>query len=243
MLRIFFHKLLFRQLYTALALLSMLVLPTAGNADDECVILLHGLGRTASSMQIIDNALTSEGFKVWNQTYASTEADIKTLAKSAIEPAVDFCGSADKIHFVTHSLGGILVRYFLQKQPFNGRIVMIAPPNQGSEIPDVMGEIKLFQKILGPSGLQLGTSDDSIPNTLDQIQGEIGIIAGERTSDPWFSWLIPGPDDGKVSVASTRLEEMTDWLVVPHGHTFIMRDRDVIKQIKYFLAKGQFLKH
>ena len=88
----------------------------------------------------------------------------------------------------------------------------------------------------------LGTDAESRPNTLEQIKGEIGIIAGDRTSDPWFSWLIPGPDDGKVSVESTRLNEMKDFLLVNHGHTFIMRSADVILQTRHFLDNGAFKK-
>ncbi len=210
----------------------------------SCVVLLHGLGRTNDSMDKISEALVDEGYKVWNESYPSRDKPIGELAVEAIQPALEFCQSenVDKIHFVTHSLGGILVRYYLQdRQPEKlGRIVMLSPPNKGSEIADRLKELKLYQLFTGPVGQQLGTDENSVPNQLDPINGEIGIIIGNATSDPWFSWLIPGEDDGKVSIASAKLSEMKDFLIVDHGHTFIMRKDDVIEQILNFLANGKF---
>ncbi len=193
-------------------------------------------------MNKIEKDLIAHDYKVWNKSYPSTEHGITELATSAVQPGVDFCGGLATSNFVTHSLGGILVRTYLQNAEFNGRIVMISPPNKGSELPDVLREVELFEKVLGPAGTELGTDAESRPNTLEPIEGEIGIIAGDRTSDPWFSWLIPGPDDGKVSVESTRLNEMKDFLVVNHGHTFIMRSANVIEQTRYFLGNGAFKK-
>ncbi len=93
---------------------------------------------------------------------------------------------------------------------------------------------------MGPAGQQLGTGSDSLPKNLKRIQGTIGIITGKKSSDPWFSPIIPGKDDGKVSVESAKLEEMSDFLVVESGHTFIMRKKFVLKQIIHFLKKGIF---
>ena len=214
------------------------VLPA--HADEPCVVLLHGLGRTADAMSKIQEQLLQDGYKVWNKSYPSTKQGVGELAQSAIQPGVDFCGGLTNTHFVTHSLGGILVRTYLQEKPYSGRIIMLSPPNKGSELPDVMQEIELYKTMLGPAGQELGTDENSRPNTLNPIQGEIGIIAGNRSLDPWFSWLIPGPDDGKVSVESTRLNEMKDFLLVNHGHTFIMRSEAVINQIQHFLQNGEF---
>jgi len=93
---------------------------------------------------------------------------------------------------------------------------------------------------MGPAGQQLSTQNSSKPNTLKPIPGIIGIIAGSVTSDPWFAWMFDGPNDGKVSVQSARLDEMADFLVVEHGHTFIMNNDDVIEQVLYFLKHGKF---
>ena len=220
-----------------LLLLCTLLLSTPAMAAD-CVILLHGLGRGSHSMDRIAAALETKGYHVWNRGYDSTAADVPALAELAIAPAVAHCAAYDSTHFVTHSLGGILVRVFFQERDFNGRIVMISPPNQGSELPDVLDELALFHRVLGPAAKQLGTDD--LPPRLGPISGEIGVITGDRSSDPWFSWLIPGPDDGKVSVASARLDEMADFLVVHEGHSFIMLNREVIHQVGYFLANGEF---
>lgn len=210
----------------------------------SCVIILHGLGRTSDSMSKIADELGQNGYKVWNQSYPSRDKPINELAQAAIEPALEFCQTENikHINFVTHSLGGILVRYYLQDNAIENlnRIVMLSPPNKGSEIVDRLKELKLFQFVTGPVGQQLGTDASSLPNQLKPIKGEIGIVIGNSTSDPWFSWLIPGDDDGKVSVASSKLNEMKDFLIVEHGHTFIMRKDDVINQIQHFLINGEF---
>jgi len=226
--------------YRLLVIIIVAAISNSSRAAEPCAVLLHGLGRSASAMELIEKDLGSQGYKVWNESYPSTEFGVSELAASAIQPGVDFCGGLNQTNFVTHSLGGILVRAYLQDTAFSGRIVMLSPPNKGSELPDVLREIALYQKLLGPAGLELGTDENSQPNTLKPIQGEIGIIAGDSTSDPWFSWLIPGEDDGKVSVESTRLDEMKDFLQVNHGHTFIMRSDDVIAQVRYFLGNGVF---
>lgn len=218
--------------------------PSAVSTSSSCAIVLHGLGRTSDSMDKIAQALGEAGYKVWNDSYPSRDKPINELAQAAIEPAVEFCqdNNIKSINFVTHSLGGILVRYYLQDHEIKNlnRVVMLSPPNKGSEIVDQLKELKIYQFITGPVGQELGTDESSLPNQLKPIKGEIGIIIGNSTSDPWFSWLIPGEDDGKVSVASSKLSEMKDFLIVDHGHTFIMRKDDVIDQILYFLDEGTF---
>ena len=210
----------------------------------ECVILLHGLGRTESSLSRIEKKLIEDDYLVWNRAYPSTEADIETLAAEHVSLGVRQCAqwNAAAIHFVTHSMGGILVRQYLQSKPIPGlgNIVMLAPPNHGSEVVDHMKDGTFFQKIMGPAGQQLSTQKNSKPNSLEPIPGIIGIIAGSVTSDPWFAWMFAGPNDGKVSVESARLDEMADFLVVEHGHTFIMNHQDVIEQVLYFLKHGKF---
>ena len=216
----------------------------SASPEDSCVILLHGLNRTSDSLKKIQTSLEDEGYVVWNQTYPSREKTVDELAEIAIRPALDFCQQKGikTIHFVTHSLGGILVRYYLQDHPIDhlGRVVMLSPPNKGTEIVDHLKTLKLFQFINGPAGQQLGTDENSIPNRMKPVPGEIGVIIGNSSSDPWFSWLIPGEDDGKVSVERARLDEMADFLVVKHGHTFIMQKEVVIAQVKVFLQQGRF---
>ncbi len=226
------------------------IMPSSGyiaaqpSLTNECVIVLHGLHRSKFSMHKIATTLSDEGYRVHNKTYPSTEAEVDVLAVDAIGTGLEFCRShsPEKVHFVTHSLGGILVRSWFQENKLTnlGRIVMLSPPNKGSEVADTLRDMAFFKRILGPSGQQLGTDDQSVPNTQKPISGEIGIITGQSTSDPWFSPLIPGDDDGKVSIESAKLAEMKDFLVVNSGHTFIMRNDEVIEQVLYFLRHGQF---
>lgn len=216
------------------------------SAGQECIILLHGLGRTKLAMHPVEKALVQEGYKVWNQSYPSTEGSIEQLANTTITKAISYCRTlgSERIHFVSHSLGGILIRYYLQnhKPSELGHIVMLSPPNHGSEIVDTLKDYKLFHYFLGPAGQQLGTDPSSMPRQLKPINAIIGIITGNSSFEPWFSSRIPGPDDGKVSTESAKLAEMRDYLVVDNGHTFIMRDAYVIEQIQHFLKHGTFLK-
>jgi triacylglycerol lipase len=234
------------KLHKCLLLVCFLLSNTLVYADQlrECVIVLHGMARTERSMSKIEDRLQDEGYQVWNQRYASTKAPISELSASAIGEGLDFCAhkQAKKIHFVTHSLGGILIRYYLQDHNIDilSRIVMLAPPNQGSEVVDALDEYSLYAYLMGPAGMALGTDPGSLPNQLRPIPGEIGIIAGTSSSDPWFSPIIPGVDDGKVSVERAKLAEMSDFILVDSGHTFIMRDAKVIDQIVTFLRDGRF---
>lgn len=208
--------------------------------------MLHGLGRTAWSMSRIEAALGNENYLVWNEGYPSTSDNIETLSDITIKEGLKFCGAnnTSATHFVTHSLGGILVRQYLQHNNIEniGRIVMLSPPNQGSEVADLLNDYSLYQLVLGPAAGQLGTGKGSLIRQLKPVKGEIGIIAGDNSSDPWFSPVIPGEDDGKVSVESAKLEEMSDFITVHNGHTLIMRDDSVINQILYFLKHGSFNK-
>jgi len=219
-----------------LALLCALPL----NAD--CVILLHGLARSSSSMNSMQTALTDKGYYVVNHDYPSRTKPIEALAPEAIDTAIEECGSEQPIHFVTHSLGGILVRAYLAKQDIEalGRVVMLAPPNQGSEVVDDYRDIPGYRALNGPAGLQLGTDASSLPRQLGSVSFDLGVIAGTATFNPILSLSLPNPDDGKVSVASTKVEGMRDFMTVRRTHTFIMRAPEVIEQVAFYLENGRF---
>jgi hypothetical protein len=176
--------------------------------------------------------------------YPSRTASVQKLADDAIGKAVSDCqqDGATKIDFVTHSLGGILVRSYLARHFITspGRVVMLAPPNQGSEVVDKLGWLFLFKWINGPAGNELGTDKNSTPNKLGPANFPVGIIAGDRSINWINSLLIPGRDDGKVSVERTKLAGMSDHIVIHATHPFIMQNREVIRQTIQFLRSGNF---
>ena len=211
---------------------------------NECVIVLHGLARTRRSMTRMANALSAGGYRVININYPSRKYNIETLADRYVDAAVQACRNQrpTKIHFVGHSLGGILVRCYLARHhlPELGHVVMLSPPNQGTEVVDSLSHTPGFHALCGPAGLELGTSADSTPNRLGPVDYSVGVIAGNRNLNPFLSKFITGENDGTVSVARTRVEGMRDMLVVPHTHPLIMRNKEVIRQTVYFLQHGEF---
>jgi hypothetical protein len=117
---------------------------------------------------------------------------------------------------------------------------MLSPPNGGSEIVDTFSDTPLLPMLIGPAGAGLGTDSTSVPAQLDTVDFALGVIAGYRSIDPIGSWLIPGPDDGKVAVHRAWSSEADDFLLVPATHTFIMNRQDVADQTIHFLESGRF---
>lgn len=214
------------------------------NRPDDYVVLMHGLGRTAQSFTKMAHHLAQNGFDVLNIDYPSRKYDIETLTEQFIRPAIEkHCPDKNrKVHFVTHSMGGIVVRHLLQAYPRNnlGRIVMLSPPNEGSEVVDFLKDRALIRKIMGPAFNQLSTGPEGFTNTLGDIKGDVGVITGNQSINWINSLIIPGQDDGKVAVDRTRLKTMQDFMVVKRTHTFIMNADEVIQAVTQFINTGRF---
>ncbi|SFI50532.1 esterase/lipase family protein [Celeribacter neptunius] len=208
--------------------------------DARCVILLHGLARTDASMLVMARALGAVGYRVINQAYPSRDAPVALLADPALRAARAGCAADPAPDVVTHSMGAILLRSFAADHPDLdwGRVVMLGPPNHGSEIVDVFGAYAGFAAANGPAGLQLGTA--GLPEALPPVPFEAGVIAGTRSLNPLLSAVVPGEDDGKVSIESTKVAGMQAHLTLPVTHTFMMQNPQVILQTLGFLDHGAF---
>jgi len=224
----------------------LMTVPLAQAAAADTVILLHGLARSPLSLIRLEVALRSEGYSVQNLDYSSRSAEIAALAESTLGPVFAAAPTdGRRIHIVTHSLGGILVRQYLHDHGVPaalGRVVMLAPPNEGSEVVDRMRDWKLFQLVNGPAGSELGTRATDRPRALGPLPDgvEVGVIAGDRTFNPLMSQFLPGPNDGKVTVAATHLAGEAGHVTLHASHTWIMWKGDAIGQVKTFLSEGRF---
>lgn len=217
---------------------------TNSDSAKPCVILLHGLARTSASMNDMQSALIDSGYLVAKIDYPSREKKVQELATPAINKGLSSCAlqGASPVHVVTHSMGGILFRQYVLEHGADkfARTVMLAPPNHGSEAVDSLKEIPGFQWLNGPAGLQLGTDKNSLPLALGPATSDVAVIAGTFSINIVLSTYLPDPDDGKVSVASTRLEGMCAHLQQDVSHPYIMKDERVIKEVISYLDTGKF---
>jgi triacylglycerol lipase len=207
------------------------------------VVLLHGLARTWRSMSGLRRHLEREGFATWAETYPSRRMPIAELAAATAEHIRAAAGPGAELMAVTHSLGGILVRH-MPDLPWR-RVVMLAPPNQGSLVARSFRELPAFRWFYGPAGQEVALGDE-----WPAPPAPFGVIAGTRTTsvaNP-TSWLTTGlrvfppghEHDGTVSVEETRLPGMADFRTVAAGHTFIMNDPRVRAWVVRFLREGRF---
>lgn len=208
----------------------------------DCVFLMHGILRSSSIMDEMAKAFYAAGFKTISVDYSSTAYDIDTLTQMTLETFVPEYCPAQTVNFVGHSMGGIIIRnYLANNEVLNlGRVVTVASPHKGSEVADFLNKIWLTRQLLGPALSEITTDDLSVARSLPTPDYELGAIAGTCSFIPFFSYLLPGPDDGEVSLESAKLEGAKDYIELPHSHTFIMQAEDTQKNVLKFVEFGEF---
>ena len=207
----------------------------------HAVIFLHGIGRSSKSLRSIINAIPAKGHTLIPFEYPSTRV---SLDKSAdyLQTLIESLTDVERISFVVHSLGGLVVRRYLKdhRDPRLHRMVMMGTPNNGAELADMLKSNVMFKTIYGPAGQELVTNPAGSIPSLPTPDFEFGIVAGGKKDDRGFNRLLPGDNDGTVTVASARLAGAADFLLVPRIHSFLMSDETVIKAVSYFLEHGRF---
>jgi len=210
----------------------------------ECVVLIHGLWRSGAAMNVIVRDLEHFGYLVSVADYPSTKQTIPALSAEYIVPAVDVCmqKGAETVHMVSHSMGGILARQYLQTHelPPGGKVVMLSPPNQGSKLSEFFFGNWFYEAIVGPAGVSLTKQSEGIISSLLPVKAPVGIIAAYRGWSLWPQSWLPEPNDGTVSLASMILPEMSDFVVVNSGHAMMRYSDKTHSYIRQFIKHGRF---
>ena len=211
--------------------------PDAGKA----VILLHGIGRSSHCFAKMKVSLLQDGLTVVPFEYPSTRISLQQSAEY-LQSVIESLGSISSIDFVAHSLGGLVVRTLLKdfSDPRLHSLVMLGTPNYGAELADMLHRTKLFSLVFGPAGQQLVTGGSATIGQLPVPSIPFAVVAGGKGTAEGYNPLLPGDDDGTVTVNSTRLSGAVDFLQVPRIHTFLTADPEVIAAVCCFLREGRF---
>jgi esterase/lipase len=220
------------------------VLSQKPNKEMETVVVLHGIARTNKQTHLISKRIADAGYEVYNINYPSTEYTIEELVEYLHNEFQNYkITEKPKVNIVAHSMGGLLTRAYLKKYSMKNlnRIVMISTPNHGSEVADFFKDWKIYTKIFGPAGQQLGTNDKEVQKLFSSLKNyEVSVIAGGRSMNPIFSAMLDGQDDGTVSVESTKLEGMKDHIIVPNLHGIQVYSKLDAELAISFLDNGKF---
>ena len=219
--------------------------PVARTSEPECVVLLHGVLASGTFMKPLESALKDAGYRTVNISYPSREKTIEQIAADFLpgELKKHDVARAPKVHFVVHSMGGLITRAYLEKSrpPNLGRVVMLGTPNHGSEAADRLAESDILKKIVGVNLENLRTKENGTAGKLSRATYDLGIIAGDTSINPLFSSWVKGDADGPVSLESAKLEGMRDFVVVPYSHTAMLWREETAKQVLAFLRDGKFV--
>ncbi len=211
----------------------------------DTVVLIHGFGRTRRSMWMVGVWLKFCGYRVTSLGYPSRCVSIAEAVERHIAPQLERLDLEpdSRVHFVTHSLGGIVFRaWAAQRDPAFplGRAVLLAPPNQGSQIIDELRQWRWVRWLLGPVSAELGTDAESTPNSLGPLPPDTGIIVGNKATLPFFRHLLGPASDGVVTIAGAHAAGEADFTVLPTDHTFIIWQPAVFWAVRQFLLTGSF---
>lgn len=208
------------------------------SSGDETVVLLHGIGRGRASLWLLDTRLQQAGYKTLNYPCAAQSESLEDIAKQLcvfISEKV----KTQKYHLIAHSLGNLVIRIAFKHGYPDGleKIVMLAPPNRPTELARALRDNPIYKWFTNDEGWLLASDDFysqlPVPNV------PFGIIAGNRGQ----AFMLTEPNDGVITVESTKLEGMSDWIVVPQAHTFIMNSRIVAELCVSFIKQGKFDHH
>ncbi len=212
----------------------------------EYVVLLHGFGKSSSSLEKIADKLKKCGYRAINIEYPSRSHNISEIAEKFVLPRIaKEIETCSKIHFVGYSMGGIITRYILEYyKPKNlGRVVLIATPNQGTEVVNSLSKYTWFKTIFGPAILDVAVNSSFLTNLPNRVDYETGVISGNLSVNPISSlFFIKGDDDGTVSIENTKLDGMKDNIIIPATHFSLLYNDVVIKEVEYFISNGCFSK-
>lgn len=210
----------------------------------DYAVLLHGIGRNAAFQASLGAFLKGSGFRVINESYPSKRLPIREIARTHIADLIErqCTDHGSRIHFVTHSMGGLVLRAYLQENrpPNLGRVVMLAPPNQGSELAASLCRLGLYRWWMGPAGSEVSSGPEGIHHSLPPADFETGILIGNRSQSLVCNGFFPGPNDGRVSLARARLEGMAEFIVMSETHDSVTSSPTVYRAVLRFLETGSF---
>jgi pimeloyl-ACP methyl ester carboxylesterase len=214
--------------------------------DGRAVIVLHGLGRDRSVLEPVCRYLRENSkLSVYNFGYPSTQAGVAQHAQS-LARVIDRLEGVTELNFVAHSLGNLVVRHYFadrkgRASPPLGRVVMLGPPNHGSEVAATLAQSDWFVSATGRAGLELGRQWAELEPHLAVPPCSFGIIAGGRGNSQGYNPLLPSDDDGLVTVASAQLAGAADFVRLPVYHGLLPSDRKVLEYTLCFLEHGYFV--
>ncbi len=246
-------KQMLKTIITTVILLTVFIVSGCANSeartltfqpDDELVVLAHGLGRSDWAMWRLAEQLEDAGYKVCRLDYDTLGESVSSVLAETSKQ-IDACiVNAPKIHFVGHSLGGLITRAYLQNnldkigQERLGEVVLMGTPNKGSELADHFNDSWLMD-IAGGITQAMMTGDNSLGNSLGELEVNFGVIAGTESSS-LTNDKFTGPNDGLVSVESTKLKNMSDFITIKVNHAQMRYNEEVAEQTIHFLRKGVF---